>query len=630
MDSMDSRVQGPISENLSSIDRKLDGLQDCRLKIGRIEEVLLRLQASISSQTALLHEVQKQVGLRGTIQEVQKVMCGSNNLTKGASEFESTVATPPVLPQPVSILKKTTVQGEDDIDLVPLPEDQPQAFAVVPGQVNQKEGRTNRLSRMSLGSQKGPQGAALRSTPEQENPGRRLSVFSQMSSVRSQRGGNNAVDDAEAASVDELSLKTTRKLLRGFSALSAICPLDEQGRNETNLSSTVRSSSKHSSRVAVLENLEKTQNISLDELRTNHNALVTAMSMRSISTLDTRGGMLFTAELLLVLAGVLEWSSWFGRLWVCFLFVLFLGGTGALAWWSGVARVLEADSALASFCYMAGIAASIWMLRRRDIQELLKDDESSLDMYARQAGFITVWRRKSRKQFIKATGCLIFLCVSRCLAYVQAPVSSNELIQTSTFCFASIGLIAVTYLQLHILKGLELAIDSFAVNFFREMDFEKAMAEWNVLQAMLRHVSTKLSGSLLMLGVSSGSSILYLIELSFVRTDVAGGFGFILQHLWSLPPIILFLYTMMRAAAVTEKASRVSPLVNSWTFEDSKGELQEDQGWMDLERQYLVQYINQSEAGFYVQGVKIRNFQVTKMCYYLGAVLFAIVSQSAV
>lgn len=625
---MDSRVQGPISENLSSIDRKLDGLQDCRLKIGHIEEVLLRLQASISSQTALLHEVQKQVGLRGTTEEVQRVMCGSNNLTKGSSEFESAVATPPVVPQPVSILKKTKVQTEDDIDLVPLPEDQPQAFAVVPSQVNQKEGRLSRLSRTSVGSQKSSQGAALRSTPEQESPGQRLSVVSHMSSL--QKRGNNSVDSAEAASVDELSLKTTRKLLRGFSALSATCPLDEQGRNETKLSSTARSS-KQSSRVAVLENLEKTQNISLDELRTNHNALVTAMSMRSVSTLDTGSGMLFTAELLLVLAGVMEmWSPWLGLLWVCFLFVLFLGGTGALVWWSGVARVLEADSALASFCYMAGVAASIWMLRRRNIQELLKDDESSLDMYARQAGFIAVWRRKSQKQFIKATGCLILLCVSRCLAYIQAPVSSHELIQTSTFCFASIGFVAVTYLQLHISKGLELAIDSFAVNFFKEMDFEKALAEWNVLQAMLRHVSTKLSGSLLMLGVSSGSSILYLIELSFVRTDVGGGFGFILKNLWSLPPIILFLYTMMRAAAVTEKASRVSPLVNSWTFEDKEpfGD-EEEQVWMDLERQYLVQYINQSEAGFYVQGVKIRNFQVTKMCYYLGAILFTIVSQSA-
>lgn len=623
---MDSRAQGPISENLSSIDRKLDGLQDCRLKIDHIEEVLLRLQASISSQTTLLHEVQKQVGLRGTTQEVQKVIRGSNSLTKGAFEFESTVATPPAS-QPVSILKKPKVQTEDDIDLVPLPEDHPQAFPVVPSQVNQREGRLSCVSRTSVGSQ----GAAVRSPPQQESHGKRLSVFSQMSSSRFQKRGTNSVSSAEAASVDELSLKTTRKLLRGFSALSVTGPPDEQGCNETN-SRFAAQPSKQSSRVAVLENLEKTKNISLDELRTSHNALVTAMSMRSVSTLDTGSGMLFTAELLLALAGVMEmWSPWLGLLWVCFLFVLFLGGTGVLVWWSGVAGVLEVDSALASFCYMAGIAASIWRLRRRDIQELLKDDESSLDMYARQAGFLTVWRWKSRKQFIQAIGCLVLLCVSQCLAYTQAPISSHELIQTSTFCFASIGFVAVTYLQLHISQGLELAIDSFAVNFFKDMDFEKALAEWNVLQAMLRHVSTKLSGSLLMLGVSSGSSILFLIELSFVRTDVGGGFGFIVQNLWSLPPIVLFLYTMMRAAAVTEKANRVSPLVNSWTFEekDEPGEFRNEQEWMDLERQYLVQYINQSEAGFYVQGVKIRTFQVTKLCYYLGAILFAIVSQSA-
>ena len=49
-------------------------------------------------------------------------------------------------------------------------------------------------------------------------------------------------------------------------------------------------------------------------------------------------------------------------------------------------------------------------------------------------------------------------------------------------------------------------------------------------------------------------------------------------------------------------------------------------GWI-LERQYLVQYIIQSEAGFYIQGVRLRFFQVSKMCYYLGAILFAVVSQ---
>jgi len=37
---------------------------------------------------------------------------------------------------------------------------------------------------------------------------------------------------------------------------------------------------------------------------------------------------------------------------------------------------------------------------------------------------------------------------------------------------------------------------------------------------------------------------------------------------WLFPPVFLFLYSMMRAAGVTEKASRVAPLVNSWHFGD--------------------------------------------------------------
>ena len=60
------------------------------------------------------------------------------------------------------------------------------------------------------------------------------------------------------------------------------------------------------------------------------------------------------------------------------------------------------------------------------------------------------------------------------------------------------------------------------------------------------------------------------------------------------PLILFFLYSIMRAAEVTENASRVAPLVNSWQFDHDDGSLT---GWMDPGRQYAVQYINQSRAG---------------------------------
>lgn len=78
---------------------------------------------------------------------------------------------------------------------------------------------------------------------------------------------------------------------------------------------------------------------------------------------------------------------------------------------------------------------------------------------------------------------------------------------------------------------------------------------------------------------------------------------------------------LMRAAAITEKANGVAPLVNSWTFSE------EDESWMDQERQYAVQYINQSKAGFYVRGAQLSVLSVQKMLYYLGAATFGLLSR---
>lgn len=217
-----------------------------------------------------------------------------------------------------------------------------------------------------------------------------------------------------------------------------------------------------------------------------------------------------------------------------------------------------------------------------DVEDLISDHEHGLDLYARNAGFINEWRRKSRRRLLEAFACLVFMCLSRGLVYLQITISLEDFILSLSFCLASMIFTGVVYFELHVLSGLELAIDSFSVNFFRQMDVKEALAEWNVLQAMLRHVSAKLSRSLLLLGCASCASLLYLIEVSFIRDRDVEGFGFIIQYFWSLPPIAAFLYTLMRAAAVTEKASRVAPLVNSWQFENTgSGSLPV---WMDLER----------------------------------------------
>ena len=313
---MESSAHGPL-ENLRSIERKIDGLQDFKLKFGHIEEALTKLQASISSQTVLLEAVQAQVGLKET-QEIQQFMIARDSETEVPvpSASDATMVTPPApaMSRPVSILKKK-VRPEDEVDPVPLPKQPPQTFSVIPGQVNEM----NQERRLSVASERSRR-SRQSTEANQKGQGRRTSLVSLVSqSPDSLSGRRNQVllDFSKPCSMDDLTVKTTRKLLRGFSALSA-CPLDESGRSEASATGSGRSGSKTSSREAVLE---KTQNLCLDELRANHNAVVTAMSMRSIAPLDTTGGMPFTAELLLVFAGILQWSPRLSMLWVWCLLV---------------------------------------------------------------------------------------------------------------------------------------------------------------------------------------------------------------------------------------------------------------------------------------------------------------------
>lgn len=75
-----------------------------------------------------------------------------------------------------------------------------------------------------------------------------------------------------------------------------------------------------------------------------------------------------------------------------------------------------------------------------------------------------------------------------------------------------------------------------------------------------------------------------------------------------------------KTQGVTEKCTRVPSLVNSWSFGEET--------CLDAGRQYVVQYIEQSAAGFYVKGVRLRAYMALKISYLFGALLFTLLSSS--
>ena len=144
----------------------------------------------------------------------------------------------------------------------------------------------------------------------------------------------------------------------------------------------------------------------------------------------------------------------------------------------------------------------------------------------------------------------------------------------------------------------------------------------NILQATLRQVSSKLSDCLLVIGACCLASVVILAEHVLFALDVDA--DMVVDFLPCFFPLILvFLYCILRAAEVTEKANRVAPLVNSWQFQNADTEAV----WMDDARQFAVQYINQSRPGFYVRGALLTVPNAQKISYYFAAISFASLSR---
>jgi len=68
----------------------------------------------------------------------------------------------------------------------------------------------------------------------------------------------------------------------------------------------------------------------------------------------------------------------------------------------------------------------------------------------------------------------------------------------------------------------------------------------------------------------------------------------------------------IKAASVTESCSRIPSLVNSFHIDAAKE--------IDHDQQYLVAYIKNSDAGFYLNGIRLTPWIMVKTAYFLAAV----------
>merc|ERR1719210_1173034 len=123
-----------------------------------------------------------------------------------------------------------------------------------------------------------------------------------------------------------------------------------------------------------------------------------------------------------------------------------------------------------------------------------------------------------------------------------------------------------------------------------DFDVQRGITEWNVLQAILRRSAQTIDSCFLTMNTTVLATLLLTgVEVlhgkrSSLQPDRNDCCTY-LKYGWALPQMFVVLYTVFRAATVTEKCSRVPALINSWMIEES----QLYQG-----RQYIVQYITNS------------------------------------
>mmetsp|Transcript_110278 Transcript_110278/g.355664 ORF Transcript_110278/g.355664 Transcript_110278/m.355664 type:complete len:1016 (-) Transcript_110278:21-3068(-) len=382
----------------------------------------------------------------------------------------------------------------------------------------------------------------------------------------------------------------------------------------------------------------------MDALRAEHEDMLVAtqanavpeenMDYQSMEMPDTRVANVVSAPVLVLRAFGLVPSTQglFGLMYGRFLLLLF----GAMFAYTLVQAIRVSGSLynyLSTACFSLGALLGIVFLRSQRIQDLLGPRRMPLEMYATAFGFYHNWHIVSRNRLAVVTAMYITSAIAKVagVLYVYFDESikgfvSEDPVMLVFFLMSSAMLFALIFCMLHVCSCLEMAIDQYCIRFFEAADLSKGIAEWNVLQALLRRaahtvevcflaVSTGVLAVLLLTGVE----MFNLSSRDYGEGVMASGITLGLWAMWVLPPTGLVFYAVFRAAAITEKCNRVPALVNSWSLIDEQ---------IDHEKQYTVQYIIQSAAGFYVKGVRLNATWALKLSYFFGVLMFTMLTQS--
>jgi hypothetical protein len=351
---------------------------------------------------------------------------------------------------------------------------------------------------------------------------------------------------------------------------------------------------------------------------------------------------------LLYVFGILRWQQ--GLAGLCYSSLVCLVTTCVVIYsalvtpWSPWRDSGDGESTYASLmdmCLAIGCLISLNSMRRKGIHRLLgRCADRPLEMIASKYGILEEWKRDSCRSFCVVAGffCLevtvrIWLTFADCTNIGNCPGTDRHEDEGilaprnfPVFLFTSGLFAALVYCHLHLCCGLGWLVDQFYWELFRGLDGPKGTRKWSVVQAFLRNAATTMETSFVAILTS------VLLSLLLVGADTIFTIRheeFTLKHrvrnglLPVLPKLVLTFYSCYRAAQVTERCKKAPALVNMVI----SGPQALD--WERAERlQNVVQYIAQSDAGFYIFSKRLDMSTVWKWIYIVGLFMFYFVTYS--
>jgi len=241
-----------------------------------------------------------------------------------------------------------------------------------------------------------------------------------------------------------------------------------------------------------------------------------------------------------------------------------------------------------------------------------------------RAHLIDEWTKWSRWDLIGMIALWICAVLERARGsgalsmFTGTDVDMLKVTHVLSFTIFSGVVMSLAFCLLWVSRALQLLVDSFCCRMQQQPNVLEAVRDWNVVQAVLRKASNTVEKCFFVMQ----TAVLLCVLLSVVDSVQAEGGENSTRPTAAIPGALVALgigRVFFAAAAVSDKCSRVPSWVNSLTFGAEVD--------MDLQRQYVVDYIIHSDAGFYIFEVRLTAALALKVTYLIGVVASYLATQ---